>query len=175
MTVLLDSANDLWYSCAMLNRMIIVLCLVLLGCGKDKPYADISMVNITWQGYANEDPHILRYFDATMACLDTLNLHKTGYPYIIKVDNTFTCGRKNNMYGCIDLSSKTIYLYDNRIDQPEYFHAVTEHEIVHWALNAGNEAHSSIYFSQCNPYFTSTPSDQTASDFFPDRNFSSSP
>lgn len=137
---------------------IVLICLLLVGCGQDNksaPPIDISMTEIVWQGYADKDAVLLQKYDETMACLAGLNAFRSGYPYVIILKSQFNCTPWTDNYGCFD-GAQTIYFAQNFYDG-FYAHDVFKHELIHWATRFGISAHGSIYFTQCDPPLTSTP------------------
>jgi hypothetical protein len=129
--------------------MLLVLILIGIGCGQEPYNVDISNTTIVWQGYANEDSNLLARFDETMSCLNMLGVNKTGYPYVIVVQDTFLCGSNQNASGCWVESSDIVYITSLYFQVICIGLDVFKHEAIHWATRLGNEAHDTIYFTQC--------------------------
>lgn len=140
-----------------MNRPVIAVlafCLFVAGCGQDFD-ADISMTTIVWQGYPSEAPDQIgeirqNYslnddFITTQDCLFPIGIYKTGQPFVVVVKDQFLCGGELKN-GCFVAKKNTIYLEENTM----FF--FFSHEVIHWATGLGNEAHKTVYFTQCQGF-----------------------
>jgi len=131
---------------------LFLLILLLPACGQEpsQPGVDISMTSIVWQGYANEDPVLLRKFNETMDCLNSFGFHHEGYPYVVVVEDLFTCGIYKNELGCY--SANTVFFAQSAYESALYFE-VFKHEVIHWATGMGieNETTDPV-FTQCEAH-----------------------
>lgn len=134
----------------LLRRFILAtVCAILsAGCGQeqDKPEpVDLTGTSIVWQGRMYEDGVLLARFDATMECLYTLNIYRSGSPYVVLTDGSFYCGNVRAS-GCYSRNSETIYVLKSDTAEMSSF----EHEVIHWATGLGTEGHDTVYFSLCS-------------------------
>jgi len=129
---------------------LFLLILLLPACGQDQSQpaqVDISMTSIVWQGYANEDPVLLRKFNETMECLNSFGFFHEGYPYVVVVEDIFTCGAYKDKLGCY--SANTVFFAQSAYESTLYFE-VFKHEVIHWATGLGIENETTApYFTQC--------------------------
>ena len=137
---------------ALLNRYqwILALCFVLLGCGQHEvtmvPAVPVSYgaSSVVWEGYADQDAHLLEGFNWTMSCLENHGYAvPAGYPYVVELDGYFACGQVDPAVGCTVLGWGRIYVSLKERDR-----AFT-HELVHWATGIGDEGHGAEPFLSC--------------------------
>lgn len=134
-------------------KRVLLIVLILVGCVQDFS-VDISNTKILWQGYVNEDPTYLQKFNETSACVSEVEYHRSGYPYLIIVDDFFMC---NGVFspGCVKFSNNTIYLTQTGeiSEDPNTVkilaHDTFKHEVVHWITLKTDVYHDELYFQDC--------------------------
>jgi len=136
----------------------LMLAFILASCGQDhKPFVDISMTAIVWQGYANENSTLAQKHDSVMQCLSDFEIYHNDYPYVKLVSNPFICGEDVHSHGCY--SNGIIYALDVPAETTCFGcdYDIYRHEEIHWATGQGNEYHESPYFIKCQGQSFFTP------------------
>jgi len=149
---LLTRLSLLWYIVKMKMYVLILLVLLLAGCGQEKSDSriDISMTTILWEGHVDEKPEVYQKFIETMACLNSLNaVRRTGNLYVMIVETSFIADG-TLVAGC-NIGNVIIFSAAAEESASSKF-IVSKHEIIHWATGIGNEGHGNIYFETCQ-YF----------------------
>lgn len=133
---------------------VLAFCLFVAGCGQEqKSDVDISMTTVVWQGYINEDPQMLKYFDETTSCLETYGYSYNGYPYVFITAGEFNCGGEIGTAGCANSSTNKIYIQVDwschSVLDSSCPTDVLKEEIIHWETGKGNEYLSEPFFHNC--------------------------
>ena len=138
-----------------MKRLILLIALLLAGCGQGETDFDISMTTIVWSGYPSQDTeHFFQQdLSETLFCLSAYGFSKDGEPFSVVLKSSFACNEQNkSAVGCY--FNGTVYVAESAI-YPLYtgngFNTF-KHEVIHWIAENGNESHNEEYFTKCVGY-----------------------
>ncbi len=128
-----------------------LISIILLGCGaahEEKWWAVQAVQNnskIIWKGYASEDATYWNVYQLVDQCLADRGVENNKVvPYVIITDEQPTV-QGIGYDGAADFMTNTIYIWDEKRDDPSLF----AHEVGHIVTGWGNSQHDNPNFLFC--------------------------
>lgn len=138
-------------------KRLLLIALLLVGCGQTCEDPDLTNNPIIWQGTADqyETDVLTKAIQQTIYCLNSFDpnlVKRTGSPLIVVTGDEVFSGQ-GYYNGCNTIYVQQEYLvYDHAASNGVYYPyvfagSIFRHEIIHWAVDIDNSLHQLEYLS----------------------------